>query len=122
EQRKDYLFIQASGIRNNFSQVIIGTIKLSQLAEKFKATHIMADYRDVSFNVPLTEAFNLVKLYELKVSTFQKIVLSTIVNHADLEIAKFWESICKKRGFNNAVFLNIEEAESWLLKQKTMSL
>lgn len=121
QQKENYLLAVASGVRNHFSEVVEGTFQLSEAARKMNATHILGDYRDVRFNVPLVDAFNLVKVYEHRFKHFHKIVMATVVNSEDLELAKFWESICNKRGFKTAVFLTIEDADKWLLEQTVNS-
>lgn len=116
-QTESYLLVKASGERNEFSGIVEGTFQLSKAALEANATHILADCRDVHFNVPLADAFNLVRVYEHRFTHFQNYVVATVVNARDLELAKFWESVCRKRGFRTSVFLSIEEAERWLLKQ-----
>lgn len=117
ELTKHYLLITAKGDRNDFSSIVKGTVQMQKAVQAANAQKVLADYRGVNFNVPLTEAFNLVRLYEHRIDTFRSIIMATLVNRKNLELAKFWESICNKRGFVTKVFLEFEEAEAWLIKQ-----
>jgi len=121
ENKDDYLYIKVSGERKSLLEIFEGTAKLHYVAQQMHASLILADYRKVHFNVNMTEAFNLVRLYENKFPDFGKMSVATVVNTENLEIAKFWEAICIKRGFNNKAFLHIGEAEKWLKKQNTLS-
>jgi hypothetical protein len=64
------------------------------------------------------EVFNLVRLYELKFAFCQKLGLAVIVSKNEIEITRYWEDVCGKRGFNFKVFLTFEEGEKWLLAYK----
>lgn len=121
EMREDYLFIKPSGDRRSLMEVVESSQKLTQLASAFKTNKVLADYTDVHFKLPMTEAFNLVRLYENRMHHFKEITLSVIVNKETYEIGKFWERICQKRGFNNAVYLNEKEATAWLLSKSHSS-
>lgn len=117
ELKDDYLLITATGERRNFMDIIEGTIQIYEASKSLKTSRILADYRGVAYHVALNEAFNLVRYYENKLPEFQEVSMVGIVQTKDLEIAKFWESICNKRGFNVAVFTDFEAGEKWLLKQ-----
>lgn len=117
ELKDDYLLVIAKGERRNFMDIIDGTIKIYEASKAMKSSRILADYRNVTYHVSLTEAFNLVRYYENKMPEFQEVSMVGIVQTKDIEIAKFWESICNKRGFNVAVFTDYEAGEKWLLKQ-----
>lgn len=117
EKRDDYLYFKAIGERNNLSDVVSGSTRLYETAQKLNESHILADYRELIFNVPITEAYNLVRVYENKHPRFYDTALVCVTNPMNLELIKFWVSVSRKRGFNTNVFLTIEEAEEWLKKQ-----
>jgi hypothetical protein len=118
ELKDDYLLVITEGEITNLTDLIEDTIKIHEASKTFNVSRIFTDYRKVNFHVPLNEAFNLVRYYENRLpSIIGEISLVTIVNNPAIEIAKFWESICNKRGFNVAVFTDYEAGKEWLLKQ-----
>lgn len=114
---ENYLSIKASGVRDDFMEIIEGTTKIAEASKRYNKQHILSDYRDVVFDLPLTQAFNLVKVYENKLPYFHRLHMASVVQSSQLEIASFYASICKKRGFNFEIFMAIEEAETWLINQ-----
>jgi len=124
EAKEGYLIVTARGDRNDFQSVIEGTKMVNEAARIHKVKYVLADYRFMKFNVPLADAFNLVKMYEQKLPVFSEIVISAVTNKDNMEIAKFWESICVRRGFQYKVFTQFENAENWLrdlIRQDTLS-
>jgi len=117
ELRKDYLYVKASGVRTQFSEIMEGTVLLYEASKAYKADKIFADYTEVRFKVPLTEAFNLLRFYEKNLPEFYDVSMSALINPLDQEIAEFWESICRKRGFNVAIFTDLDESKEWLKRQ-----
>lgn len=117
EVRNDYLYFKATGERNNLSDIVKGSKKLYETARKYNVKHILADYRNLTFNVPLSEAYNLVRVYENNKDMFHDSALVCVSSHKNYDLIKFWVAVSRKRGFNTNVFLSIEEAEAWLKSQ-----
>ena len=117
ELKEEYLLVTSRGTRKDFSEVIEGTLKINEAAKAYGTKYVLADYREVNYEVPLADAFNLVKVYEKKLPKFSDIVISGVINESNLEIGKFWESVCQKRGYKYRVFTTFEKADKWL---KTM--
>lgn len=114
ELKEGYILVIARGTRKDFGDIIEGTFKISEAAKAYNLNHILADYREVDFDVPLADAFNLVKLYENKIPVFNNLVISGVINKSNWEIAEFWESIGNRRGFNFKAYTDFEEATKWL--------
>ena len=117
QDKAGYLLVTAKGQRDSFKAVIEGTKQINEAAKKHNIKFILADYRGVTYNVPLTDAVNLVKLYEHALPLFQEIVISAVTHYGNMEIARMWESICIQRGFKYKVFIDFNEAETWLKAQ-----
>lgn len=118
EEKEHFLLVRVTGIRKNFMDIYNGTKALSDLALKLGYTQILADYRKARFDVPKTDAFNLVKLYDLQLPHFKNLKLAGIVHPDDYEIGEIWESIGRKKEYNFKVFTDYDEAEEWLLNAK----
>lgn len=116
-----YLLLEAGGLVNSLMELIGGTDRVNDKAKAVKANKILANFLKISFDVKLPDAFNLVRYYESKVQEFKNIHIAAVVNKKDFEIGKFWESICNKRGFNAAIFTDVNEAHDWLVMQQQFS-
>ncbi len=116
EIKEGYVVVTAHGKRNLLA-IIEGTKKLNEIAEANNVKFALVDYRDVIINTPLADAFNLVKLYEQKLPRFSESVISLVVTERNLEIARFWESVCHKRGYQYKLFTDYKAAENWLTIQ-----
>ncbi|MBK6264992.1 hypothetical protein JKA74_08080 [Marivirga sp. S37H4] len=115
KEKTHYLSVVSNGDRRNFTEVIQNANKIHEVIQKSSQTLILLDYRKTIFHLPHNEAFNLVKVFEIKLTEFKKVKMAVIINNRSEEIGNFWASICQRRGFNYAVFKEEPEAEKWLL-------
>ncbi|TRX60804.1 hypothetical protein FNH22_07115 [Fulvivirga sp. M361] len=114
EKREGYLYVEAEGVRKDLTSIVEGTKKIQDSIVKYGTPYVLADYRKVRFNVPLTEAYNIIKIYESKIPEFSTIIMAGVINPGSREIAQFWQSICDKRGYTFKVFHDIKPAETWI--------
>lgn len=114
EISNDLLIISDAGIRKNLTSAIQGTEMIAAAAEKYNKQVVLVDYRKVHYEVPLTDAYNLVKVFEHKVPVYKDLLMAVVVDQQDWELAKFWESISVKRGYSFKLFDDIKEAKDWL--------
>ena len=114
EKRENYVLISSSGVRNNFLEVINGTNEIFKIIEQTQAKAVLFDYRQTEFNIPQTDALNLVRHYEAKAKWLQHLKLAAIVNDRNAPIAQLWSDLSLQRGFNIRVFDSVEEGERWL--------
>ncbi len=117
EVKNGYLLVTAKGDRNDFMSVINGTKIINEAAKLHNINYVLADYRFIKYNVPLSDAFNLVKLFDQKIPSFGNLTIGAVTNEHNMELAKYWESICHKRGYHYKVFPTFQEAEDWILMQ-----
>lgn len=117
EKCGDYLKVIGEGERNDLTAIIEGTKQINEAASKFGVRHLLVDYQQVTYNVDLTQAFNIVKVYESNIPEIKKITIAAVGNKDHIELIKFWESVCNRRGFLFKLFDHIEEAEAWLLQE-----
>lgn len=117
ERKEDYVIVKASGLRNTFTQIIEGTERLIDVSKHYDCKNILADYSEITFDLNLTEAFNIVKLYESKFTEFYNMRIAVIIDPKFIEIASLWERVSIKRGFDNKMFTEINAAIIWLTQQ-----
>lgn len=121
EKKDGYMLAIGEGERNNLTEMTEATKSMVAAATELGMTHILADYRKVKYNVPLTDAYNLVKVYETKTPTLKSFTIAGVMNEVDRELIKFWESISNRRGFEFKIFTNIDDALRWLQDKKKHS-
>ncbi|SMG50872.1 hypothetical protein SAMN05661096_03760 [Marivirga sericea] len=114
-EEKDFLKVISQGERTEFGVVLQNAEKIHNAIQASDKRLILLDYRLTIFKMPHNEAFNLLKVFELKLTEFKEVKMAAIINPRTAEIGGFWESICRKRGFDYQIFQNEEEAKEWLL-------
>lgn len=115
ELKEDYLQVVGSGERNSLTELIENTRMLTKAIEKFDTERILADYRKVKFNISFPDIFNVIKSYDQEIDESKNIKAVIVINSKSLEIVDFWKELGRKRNYNFEVFLEMAEAENWLL-------
>lgn len=116
-EEKYYLKVVSQGERTQFGVVLQNAEKIHKAIQASNKKLILLDYRLTIFKMPHNEAFNLLKVYELKLKEFKEVKMAVIINPRTEEIGSFWASICRKRGFDYQIFQDEKEAEDWLLAE-----
>jgi hypothetical protein len=114
-EEKDFLKVISEGERTEFGLVLQNAEKIHKAIQASAKKLILLDYRLTIFKMPHNEAFNLLKVFELKLTDFKEVKMAVIINPRTTEIGSFWVSICTKRGFDCQIFQGEEEAKVWLL-------
>lgn len=114
-EEKYFLKVVSQGDRSDFGVVLRNAEKIHDAIQASKKEFILLDYTQTIFKMPHNEAFNLLKVFELKLTDFRKVKMAIIINPRTEEIGGFWASICQKRGFDFKIFQDEKEAENWLL-------
>ncbi len=115
EKRTGYLVMKMSGPRNNFLSIVADAKLISNAINENNIKYILTDFREINFNVSESDALNLVKFYEQKLPGFDDLTASLVISKGNLEIVKFWESVCHQRGYRFKIFTDYDEAEQWLI-------
>jgi hypothetical protein len=113
----NYLHVSGNRLLNNYPSALGFTNDICKAIEKKNTPNlILIDYSNFISIITYVDVFNIVRIYDLRMNFCRSIRLSVIVDKDDIDIAKYWESLCEKRGFNFKVFLAAAEAEKWLLE------
>lgn len=115
-EERYYLKVVSQGDRTDFGVVVRNAEKIHTAIQSSKKELILLDYTKTIFKMPHNEAFNLLKVFELKLTNFRTVKMGIIINPRTEEIGSFWASICQKRGFDFKIFQDAKEAEAWLLE------
>ena len=114
EVKGEILIIKGEGQRYTFMDVIQGTIKLLEIAEASPLHKILIDYTSVSFHLPLSESFNLIRYYEKNASWMKSRKLAIILHLDNYLMAETWATIGVKSGFRIKHFKDNQSALDWL--------
>lgn len=91
-----------------------GTRQIQEAAAQHNTRFVVADYREIFFNVNQTDAVNLVKMYDFVIPEFSNMLIAVVTNYASIELARYWEELCHQRGYNFKIFLDLDKAEIWI--------
>ncbi|MBX2946837.1 MAG: hypothetical protein KF725_13465 [Cyclobacteriaceae bacterium] len=109
-----YLVAKGYGRRNTLAEVLEGTRQIAMALSETKSKYLLVDYSEVVTRLLATDAFNIVRIYESRVSEFQDIVMAVVINPAEEQFDAFWEKICRIRGYQFKIFTDRQAAEDWL--------
>ncbi len=117
EERDSYLYVKGTGVRKNLQAIYDSTQRLAEIIEKTHSRFVLLDYTELVTTVSNTDVFNITRIYENAAPILYSLCISIIINPNELEMEKFWEDICLRRGFDFKIFTESGEAERWLLKE-----
>ena len=117
-EKDDYLIVTEVGERTSLQEIVKDVKTVYEAAKGYDKRYILADFSRVNNAVPLTDAFNIVKIFENKFPELSQLTISYVANENNLNLIKFWEYVSNQRGFEIKVFTDFDEAEEWLLSVK----
>jgi hypothetical protein len=123
ELREKYLLVVGLGKRDNLLQMTEAANKIVKTAMEYDRRLMLVDYRKLEIDVSMSEAFNIVRGYEVHQPDLKKIVVAAVFdrneNPKGWEFGRFWKDIGEKRGFHIEIFEDIDVAESWLVSHRS---
>ena len=119
ELREKYLLVTGHGKRDNLISMTQASAEIYAKVQETKQNYLLVDYRKLQINVPLSEAFNIVKRYEVAQPDLKKLIIAAVFEGKGLEFGNYWKEVSRQRGFFIEVFEDINRAEDWLLNQIT---
>ena len=117
ELREKYLFVIGHGKRDNLAAMAEAAALIYEKVLETNSKYLLVDYRDLQINVHMSEAFNIVKRYEVVQPQLKELIIATAFNKRGLEFGQYWKDISRQRGFFIEIFEDLDAAEKWLLDQ-----
>ncbi len=114
-EQSQYLKVISHGDRSDFVEIINNASKIHAAIQKSSKRLILLDFTNTHFHIPSNEAYNLVKVFEVKLTSFKEVKMAAVVNSQSEAIAYFWSDICQSRNFDYKIFKEEAEALEWLL-------
>ena len=121
ELKKKYLLVLGHGKRDNLAAMADAAAKIYEKVLETKSRYLLVDYRNLQINVHYSEAFNIVKRYEVLQPHLKDLIIAAVFDRKGLEFGRYWKDIASQRGFFIEIFENFDEAENWLLGQMLSS-
>jgi hypothetical protein len=112
-----YLLVIGHGSRDTFASMVEASEKIFAKVHETKARRLLVDYRNLKINVRITEAFNIVKRYEVAQPDFKHLITAAVFDSKGMEFGRYWQEVSRQRGFVIEIFEDLEEAKRWLVKQ-----
>ncbi|HEY3403964.1 MAG TPA: hypothetical protein VGK59_11285 [Ohtaekwangia sp.] len=117
ELKEKYLLVTGHGRRDNLvTMTQVSSLIMDKIRET-NARHLLVDYRKLEINVPLSEAFNIVKRYEVAQPELKNIIIAAVFEGKGLTFGNYWKEVSQQRGFHIEIFEDIDRAEDWLFGQ-----
>lgn len=110
----NYILATCYGRRTVISEVIHNAEIIFKSILTSQKQAIMLDYREVDFHFPMSDAFNLTRLFELKLKQYTHLKMAVVLSEEHQEFGQFSQEVGQKRGLNLKTFQHIEHAKEWL--------
>ena len=117
EKKEKYLLIVGEGVKREFAELVEGSKVILNAVQNANCNLVLADYRNVRFEMDQTQAFNIIRHYEGRMQTFNSIAAAVVLGEENLGIGEVWSRVASARGFNFKIFSDYAEAERWILSQ-----
>jgi hypothetical protein len=120
KQKKYFMLITSKGIRTNLAAIAEMAEKLSNMAGISKTPFMLLDYREVTYEVPMTHTIDLMRIHEPKMTNLKNVTMAVVIRSSERKIAELWKEVSEKKGLWFTLFDNLKEAEEWLTDQAKM--
>jgi hypothetical protein len=115
ELREKYLLVIGHGKRDNLASMTEASAQIYAKVLETGSRYLLVDYRYLQINVHMSEAFNIVKRYEVAQPQLKNIIIAAVFEGKGLAFGRYWKDISLQRGFFIEIFEDINTAEQWLL-------
>jgi len=117
KQREKYLLVIGHGKRDNLVTMTQASAEIYAKVLETKTNYLLVDYRQLQINVPLSQAYNIVKRYEVAQPELKKLTIAAVFEGKGIAFGNYWKEVSLQRGFFIEIFEDMNLAEEWLLKQ-----
>lgn len=108
------LLITYRNKQESFLEIAQGHIEMIKEIDHHHPSKILIDHRNVHYRANRSDAFNLVRMYKKHEERFTTIKLACCVAPEYFLLAKYWEELSIKTGFDFRAFDDMDEARTWL--------
>ena|SRR6478609_6330359 len=118
EKRPGYLLIRCAGVTKNLDDMRALAQKVYEEFIKDRHAKVLLLNTEVAFPTSTIDYYELVNFYTEELpEEIRRLKLASIVRSEDIEMIKFWETVCVNRGFNYHGFTSEAEGTKWLMEE-----
>lgn len=115
EAKNGYISVTSEGLYSTQMDLMDITVHVHQKAKETGVRYFLLDFVRTSFKLPLAEAYNLVRTYDLSMPAFAGGVAACVYSEPSKEFVKYWRDVGCQRGYDIEMFTESEKAEGWLI-------
>ncbi len=120
--KEKYLLVTGQGKRDTLLSMTQAAAIIYEKVLETNSHYLLVDYRQLQIQVHLSEAFNIVKRYEVAQPELRRLKIAAVFAASGMEFGNYWKEVSRQRGFFIEIFEHYHEAEAWLLDQSGQSL
>jgi hypothetical protein len=117
ELKEKYLLVIGQGKRDDFTSMAKASAQIYEKVLETGSRYLLVDYRKLEINVRMSEAFNIVKRYEVVQPRLKDLTIAAVFEGKGLDFGLYWKDIGRQRGFFIEIFKDMKAAETWLLER-----
>jgi hypothetical protein len=115
ELKEKYLLVIGHGKRDNLSAMAAASAQIYEKVLETGTRFLLVDYRKLQMNGHMSEAYNIVKRYEVIQPELKNLVMAAVFEEHGMSFGSYWKDVGTQRGFHIEIFDDINVAEAWLL-------
>lgn len=115
--KNGYISVVSEGTYDSPVYLLDITTQVYQKTKETGIRYFLLDFTRSYFKLPLAEAYNLVRTYDISMPAFAGSVAAGVFNESSKEFAKYWQDVGCQRGYTIELFKDPEKAEDWLLSR-----
>lgn len=117
ELKENYLLVTGHGKRENLMVMAQASAQIYDKIQETNSRFLLVDYRQLQIEVPLSQAFNIVKRYEVVQPGLKRVKIAAVFVESGMEFGRYWKEVAEQRGFSIEIFDDYDAAEIWLNQQ-----
>ena len=117
EDRQNYIYLVGEGIEDGLEEDKQIHEMIVTLCKEHNCNRVLIDDQQVTYTASILSIYQLAEHYA-KADIPRFIKRAAVVANPDYkETNEFFENTTRNRGINLRLFYNVEDAETWLLKE-----
>lgn len=114
EIRNGFISVVSEGIYTSFSDLMAITASIHKKAEDSGLRHFLLDFTRSYFKLPLVEAYNLIRTYDLLMPACADGVAACAFHESSFKFIEYWHDVGNQRGYEIQLFKDNSDAAIWL--------
>src|SRR5689334_1929552 len=96
ELKEKYLLVTGYGKRDNLAAMIEAASLIYEKVRETNVSYLLVDYRALQINLKLSEAFNIVRQYEVSLPGLKQATIAAVFEGKAIEFGTYWKDVGDK--------------------------